>query len=78
MATQGMGKKIGRCYVVCGALKTTTGTFAPIFTIHEGDTTAGKVVYRQDFPAPIPNFATEDEAFEAAADMAAKWIEVNP
>lgn len=77
MTTQGIGRKIGRHYVVCGALETTTGTFAPIFEIHEGNSSAGKLVYKQDFPAPIPSFATQPEAFEAAADMAAKWIDAN-
>ena len=77
MTTQGMGKKIGRHYVVCGAFETTTGTFAPIFKIHEGDTSSGKLVYNQDFPAPIPTFVTQQEAFDAGADMAAKWIDAN-
>jgi len=75
--TQGMGKKIGRHYVVCGALEMTTGMFAPIFEIHEGDTSSGRLVYKQDVPAPIPNFATQQETFESAADMAAKWIDAN-
>ena len=77
MVTQGIGRKIGQHYVVCGASATTTGMFAPIFTIHEGDTSFGKVVYKQEIPAPIPNFATQNEAFDAAADMASKWIDAN-
>jgi hypothetical protein len=77
MVTQGKGTQIGRHYVVCGALETTPGTFAPIFTIHEGNTSFGKVVYKHEFPAPIPNFATQQEAFDGAADMATKWIAAN-
>jgi hypothetical protein len=75
--TQGIGKKIAGHYVVCGAVKTTTGTFSPIFEIHKGDTSSGKQVHAQRHPATAETFATEDEAHEAAGDMAAGWIKLN-
>ena len=74
MATQGKSLKIGRYFVVLGAEPTPTGTFSPIFGVHEGDTLSGKIVYEQKFSADNPTFATENEAFDAAEDMAIKWI----
>ena len=58
-------------------METTTRRFDPVFEIREGDTSFGKLIHEQRFPAHSPNFATRDEAFEAAADMGAKWIEAN-
>jgi hypothetical protein len=75
--TQGMGKQIGNYYVVCGALKTTPGTFAPVFTVHQGRGTSGKIVHRQEFPISADVYVTTDGAFEAAAVLAEEWIAAN-
>jgi hypothetical protein len=76
--TQGIGKQIGRYYVVVGAEPTPTDTFSPIFEIHDGSTSSAEIIHEQNFSAANPTFATQNEAFDAAEAIAAKWITATP
>lgn len=67
---------IGNYHVVMGTASTTDGKFAPVFEVWEGPPHTGRLAHRQD-PASTEKYATESDAYEAAARMAGEWIDIS-
>jgi hypothetical protein len=76
--SQAMLQRLDGYEACCGAFRTPSGRYAPVYKLFEGAVSSGGLVHKQcSHTCGGDEYATEIEAFHAAAEMAIEWLQAH-